>query len=70
LQRNGLYYAQLKIRNLTGQLPLHGETLSDAVAARQVLKMGITSGKFLTRAELEKQGAKARAEKGRTQARA
>ena len=49
LHRNGLYYAQTKIRNPTGQLPLHGETLSDAVAARQVLKMGIKSDKFLTR---------------------
>jgi hypothetical protein len=61
---------RITLSDPTGQLSLHGETVSDAVAARQVLKMGIKSGKFPLRAELKKQGAKARAEKGRTQARA
>jgi len=49
-----VYYAQVKVRGWTGQVPLHGETVADAVAARQVLKSDIKSGKFLTPLELKK----------------
>lgn len=56
-ERNGNFYAQVKVRGWTGQVPLHVTTVVDAVAARQVLKTKIKSGDFLTpveRAEKEK----------------
>jgi hypothetical protein len=37
----------------TGQVRLHAGTVADAVAARQVLKAEIKSGKFLTPPEAE-----------------
>jgi hypothetical protein len=52
-QRNGVYYAQVKVRGWTGQVPLHGGTVADAVAARQVLKTEIKSGTFYTPAKLK-----------------
>jgi hypothetical protein len=52
-QRNGVYYAQVKVRGWTGQVPLHGGTVADALAARQVLKTEIKAGTFLTPAKLK-----------------
>jgi hypothetical protein len=52
-QRNGVYYAQVKVRGCTGQVPLHGGTVADALAARQVLKTEIKSGTFPTPAALK-----------------
>ena len=66
-QRNGIYYAQVKIRGWTGQVPLHGATVADAVAARQVLKAEIKSGRFLTPSELRQKEEREKAEKVSTE---
>jgi hypothetical protein len=47
-----VYYGQINVRGWTGYLPLHGEIVADAAAARQVLKTEIKSGSFLTQPEL------------------
>jgi osmotically-inducible protein OsmY len=61
-QRNGAYYAPINVRGWTGQVLLHGETVADAVAARQVLKTEIKSGQFLTPPELKNKEEKEKAE--------
>ena len=66
-QRNGSYYAQVKVRGWTGQIALHGATVADAVAARQVLKAEIKAGKFLTPAELRQKQEREKAEKVSTE---
>jgi len=55
-ERKSTYYAQVKIRGWTGQVRLHAGTVADAIAARQVLKTEIKSGRFLTPAEPEQKG--------------
>src|ERR1035441_9847940 len=62
-ERNGAFYAQVKVRGWTGQVPLHGATVADAVAARQGLKAEIKSGKFLTPSELRQKEEREKAEK-------
>ena len=57
-QRNGVHYAQVKVRGWTGQVPFHGGTVADAVTARQVLKTEIKSGRFLTPAEIKEKAEK------------
>jgi hypothetical protein len=52
-QRNGINYAQIKVRGWAGQVSLHGETVAGAVAARQVLNAEIKSGTFLASPELK-----------------
>ena len=66
-QRNGVFYAQVKTRGWTGQVPLHGETVAEAVAARQVLKAEISSGKFLTPPERKQKEEEEKAEKVSTE---
>jgi integrase len=66
-QRNGIYYAQVKVRGWTGQVPLHGATVADAVTARQVLKAEIRSGRFLTPSELRQKEEREKAEKVSTE---
>src|ERR1017187_7689831 len=66
-QRNGIYYAQVKVRGWTGQVPLHSATVADAVAARQVLKAEIKSGRFLTPSELRQKKEREKAEKVSTE---
>ena len=66
-QRNGVYYAQVKVRGWTGQVSLHGATVAEAVAARQVLKAEIKSGTFLTPAELKEKEEKEKAGKVSTE---
>jgi hypothetical protein len=44
-ERNGVLYAQVKVRSWTGRVPLHNsKTVSDAQAARQALKAEIKPG--------------------------
>lgn len=44
-ERNGVFYAQIKVRGWTGQVPLHNaKTVPDAQEARQVLKAPIRVG--------------------------
>ena len=66
-ERNGVFYAQIKVRGWTGQVPLHGETVADAVAARQVLKSEIKNGNFLTPDERRRKEEKEKAEKVSTE---
>ena len=66
-ERNGVYYAQVKVRGWTGNVRLHAETVADAVAARQVVKTEIKSGKFLTPPELKQREEKEKAEKVSTE---
>src|ERR1039458_9932584 len=66
-QRNGIYYAQVKVRGWTGQVALHGATVADAIAARQVLKAEIKSGRFLTPAELRQKQEREKAERVSTE---
>jgi integrase len=54
-ERNSVYYAQVKVRGWTGNVRLHGQTIPEAVAARQVLKKEIKLGTFRTPPELKKQ---------------
>ncbi len=62
-ERNGNYYAQVQVRGWIGQVPLHGATVADAAAARQVLKLKIKSGEFLTPAETEEKRRRERPKK-------
>jgi integrase len=48
-ERNGVFYAQVKVRGWTGRVPLHNsKTVSDAQAARQALKAEIKAGTWKT----------------------
>ncbi len=45
--RNGRYYAQVRVHNWVGRVPLeHAETLPQALTAWQELKSKIRAGKF------------------------
>jgi hypothetical protein len=66
-ERNGLYYAQVKVRGWTGQVRPHAGTVADAVAARQVLKAEIKSGKFLIPPDAEAQDREDQAKKVSTE---
>ena len=48
-ERNGVFYAQVKVRGWIGRVPLHNcETVPDAQAARQALKAEIKAGTWKT----------------------
>jgi integrase len=48
-ERNGAYYAQVKVRGWIGRVPLHGaKTVPEAQAARQALKAQIKAGTWKT----------------------
>jgi hypothetical protein len=51
-ERNGMYYAQVKVRNGTGNVPLHARTVADAQAARQVLKTQTRTGTAVLRSDM------------------
>lgn len=46
-ERNGVFYAQVKVRGWTGRVPLHdAQTVADALAARQVPKSRNPRGRW------------------------